>query len=269
MTFDLRHMSGPFDIVGDVHGCADELLALLARLGYEVAVEGTGERRGARIAAPHGRHLVFVGDFVDRGPASPDVLRIAMAADAAGLGYAVIGNHDDKFRRWLKGSAVKISHGLEQTVAQMAGEPASFHAGVRAYLERLPYYLWLDGGALAVAHAGFRQEMLGRTSGAARAFAVYGDTDGKRDESGLTIRYDWASAHTGQTRIVYGHTPIEQAEWRFNTLCLDTGCCFGGALTALRWPENEIVYVPARRTYAVRGRPFGHPPPREAAPAPA
>jgi protein phosphatase len=259
---DRRELRGPFDIIGDVHGCADELVELLARLGYEVRLTGTGAKRRAITTAPHGRRVIFVGDFVDRGPNSMDVLRIAMAMVGVGQALAVVGNHDDRFLRWLKGHDVKLSHGLQGTVAQYEAEGEDFHAAIRPFLESLPYHLWLDDGALVVAHAGVKPEMLGRTSPAVRSFCLYGDTSGKLDSDGLPVRFNWAADYRGSSVVVYGHTPVEGAEWQGNTICVDTACVYGNKLAALRWPEREIVTVPARETYAELRRPLGLPPPR-------
>ncbi len=259
---DWRRICGPFDIIGDVHGCADELIELLTGLGYGVCLEGAGEARRAATTAPPGRRVVFVGDFVDRGPNSPDVLRIAMAMAAAGQALAVIGNHDDKFLRWLKGHNVKMTNGLDATVAQMAGEGEGFRSACATFLQGLPCHAWLDEGRLAVAHAGIETDMLGRSFAAVRSFCLYGDTSGKLDANGLPERFNWAADYRGETTIVYGHTPVAEPEWVNNTVCIDTGCVFGGKLTALRWPEKEVVAVPARRTYAEHPRGFGLPPPR-------
>jgi protein phosphatase len=260
----MRGLKGPFDIVGDVHGCADELEALLGRLGYGVRHAG---ERGRRIetAAPSGRRLLFVGDLVDRGPRSPDVLRIVMALAEAGHALAVPGNHDVKFLRWLDGRQVKMSHGLDRTAAQLEGESPEFRARIKSFLSALPSHVWLEEGRLAVAHAGIKEPMLGRTSSEVRSFCLYGETSGETDEFGLPIRYHWAAEYKGATAIVYGHTPVPDAEWINKTICIDTGCCFGGKLSALRWPENEIVSVPAAKVYTEPGRPFGHPPVRPGA----
>jgi protein phosphatase len=259
---DWRSLEGPFDIIGDVHGCADELQALLDRLGYGVELTGSGEKRRVRTSAPRGRRAFFVGDFVDRGPSSPDVLRIAMAMVEAGQAFAVIGNHDDRFLRWMRGNDVAMSHGLEGTVAQFSAESAHFCAAVRAFLEGLPYHAWLEAGRLAVAHAGVRSEMLGRTSPRVRSFCLYGDSSGKLDAFGLPERYNWAADYSGATTVVYGHTPVIEPEWLNNTMCIDTGCVYGNRLTALRWPEREIVSVPAVVQHTKLTRPLGLPPPR-------
>jgi len=261
---DWRREEGPFDIIGDVHGCAEELIALLARLGYGVTLAGSRAERRALTTAPPARRAVFVGDLVDRGPNAPDVVRIVMAMVARGEALAVIGNHDDKFLRWLKGHNVKLAHGLDRTVEQFAGESEAFKKETRAFLERLPSYLWLDDGRLLVAHAGLKESMLGRNTMTERSFCLYGDTTGKLDAQGLPERFNWALEYGGEALIVYGHTPVASPEWVNNTVCIDTGCVFGGALTALRWPEREIVAVPALKEYAPLGRGFGLPPPRPA-----
>ena len=260
---DLRHIEGPFDIIGDVHGCALELEELLSRLGYGVRYAGHGALRRAIVDAAPGRRAIFVGDLVDRGPRSPDALRVAMALAESGGALAVPGNHDMKLVRWLDGRAVELAHGLERTAAQLEGESEAFRARVKDFLAGLPSHLWLDGGRLAVAHAGIREEMLGEASGEVRRFCLYGETSGEMDELGLPVRYHWAANYRGRTAIVYGHTPVPEPEWVNTTICIDTGCCFGGKLSALRWPEREIVSVPAREVYSAPVRPFGHPPVRE------
>jgi len=259
---DWRRAHGPFDIIGDVHGCADELIALLERLGYGVRLEGDGEARRAVTTAPKGRRAFFVGDLVDRGPNSPDVLRIVMEMVARGQAMAVMGNHDDKFLRWLKGHDVKLTAGLERTVEQVSGEDTAFRDKTREFLEGLPSYAWLDDGHLVVAHAGIKPDMLARNTKPVRQFCLYGDTSGKLDAAGLPERFNWAFDYAGEAMIFYGHTPVSEPAWQGNSVCVDTGCVFGGALTALRWPEREIVSVPARKEYAPLRRGFGLPPPR-------
>lgn len=262
---DRRRELGPFDIIGDVHGCCDELEELLAKLGYGVAWTETTDGRQVQVTAPEGRRAIFVGDLVDRGPRSPDALRIVMSMVKAGSALAVPGNHDVKFLRWLNGRNVRLTHGLESTTQQMAAEPSSFRDDVRKFIDGLISHQWLDEGRLAVAHAGIREEMIGRASGAVRSFCLYGETTGETDEFGLPIRYNWAAEYRGKAMIVYGHTPVPEAEWLNNTICLDTGCCFGGKLTALRYPERELVQVPAAQTYAEPIRPLAHPDPRPGA----
>ncbi|MHA4850006.1 hypothetical protein L1080_010690 [Rhodococcus sp. MSC1_016] len=107
-----------------------------------------------------------------------------------------------------------------------------------------------------VAHAGLKEAYHGRASARVRSFALYGDTTGETDEYGLPVRYPWAQDYRGRAVVVYGHTPVPEAEWSNNTLCLDTGVVFGGKLTALRYPSREIVSVPAERVWFEPVRPL-------------
>lgn len=252
---DRREETGPFDIIGDIHGCADELEMLLAKLGYAVTWNG----KEVSVTPPEGRRAIFVGDLVDRGPRSPDALRIAKHMFDAGTGMVVVGNHDDKLKRHLDGRNVKVSHGLAETIEQFAQEPPDFAAEMRRWLDGLISHYVLDGGKLVVAHAGVKEEMQGRASGAVRSFCMYGETTGEIDEFGLPVRWDWASDYKGKAKVVYGHTPVVEANWVNGTLCIDTGCVFGGKLTALRYPELEMVEVPAQRTYYEPIRPLASP----------
>lgn len=252
---DRRDETGPFDIIGDVHGCCDELETLLEKLGYGVAWDG----KAVTVTPPAGRRAIFVGDLVDRGPRSPDALRIAKHMVEAGTGLCVLGNHDDKLKRHLDGRNVKQTHGLADTVEQLADEPPEFATEMREWLDGLISHYVLDGGKLVIAHAGIKEAMQGRASGAIRSFCMYGETTGEIDEFGLPVRSDWAADYKGTAKVVYGHTPVVEANWVNGTLCIDTGCVFGGKLTALRYPEMDLVEVPAARTYYEPIRPLAAP----------
>ncbi|WP_420036205.1 polynucleotide kinase-phosphatase [Streptomyces sp. cg28] len=241
---DLTHLTGPFDIVGDIHGCASELETLLGKLGY---VDG---------AHPEGRTAVFVGDLVDRGPNTPGVLRRVMGMVEAGTALCVPGNHENKLERWLKGAQVQHTHGLAETVEQLGAESEEFRAEVREFVRGLVSHYVLDGGRLVVCHAGLPEKYHGRTSGRVRSHALYGETTGETDEFGLPVRYPWAEDYRGKAAVVYGHTPVPTATWLNNTICLDTGAVFGGRLTALRWPERELVDVPAEKVWYEPARPL-------------
>ncbi|MGA5356133.1 polynucleotide kinase-phosphatase [Streptomyces purpurascens] len=241
---DLTHLTGPFDIVGDIHGCAAELESLLGKLGYTDGVH------------PEGRTAVFVGDLVDRGPDSPGVLRRVMAMVKSGNALCVPGNHENKYGRYLRGRKVQQTHGLAETIEQMAGESEEFVAEVREFLDGLVSHYVLDGGRLVVCHAGLPEKYHGRTSGRVRSHALYGDTTGETDEFGLPVRYPWAEDYRGRAAVVYGHTPVPEATWLNNTICLDTGAVFGGKLTALRWPERELIDVAAERVWYEPAKPL-------------
>ena len=277
--------TGPFDIVGDVHGCFDELVELLGLLGYTISPgaqlspvaaeepqlssvaepEEPGSAGGTpapqipeyfKVATPPGRKLVFVGDLVDRGPKSPDVLKLAMSMVAAGRAICVPGNHDVKLQRYLHGRDVQIAHGLAETIAQLEVESPEFRKLVDRFIDGMVSHCVLDAGNLVVAHAGMKEEMQGRGSARVRDFALYGETTGETDEFGLPIRYNWAGEYRGHARVVYGHTPVPEAEWLNKTINIDTGCVFGGKLTALRYPEMELASVQAKQVYAESRKPF-------------
>lgn len=247
---DKRYLTGPFDVIGDIHGCLDELVELLTTLGYAVSADYTSAHH------PEGRTVVFVGDLVDRGPAVAGVLRLAMAMVAQGDALCVPGNHEIKLVRALNGRNVTVSHGLAESIEQLKNEPPEFVDSARHFMDRLVSHVVLDEGRLVVAHAGLREEMHNRTSGVVRSFALFGDTTGETDEYGFPVRYPWAEEYRGKAAVVYGHTPVPDAVWLNNTICVDTGCVFGGKLTALRWPERETVSVPARREYWEPVRPL-------------
>ncbi len=251
---DRREDTGPFDVIGDVHGCRGELEALLAELGYGLRFDEHG--RPVDAEHPAGRRAVFVGDLVDRGPDSPGVLRLVMGMVAAGHALCVPGNHENKLVRALRGRNVQLTHGLERTLAQLEAEDETFRRQVEEFCHGLVSHYVLDGGALVVAHAGLKESLQGRSSGRVRAFALYGETTGETDEFGLPVRYPWATEYRGRAMVLYGHTPVPTPEWVNNTLCLDTGCVFGGRLTALRYPERELLSVAAERTYYEPARPF-------------
>ncbi len=251
---DHRDRTGPFDVIGDVHGCRTELEELLGKLGYRVTRDGSG--RAVDAVPPGGRTAVFLGDLVDRGPDSAGVLRLVMGMVAAGHALAVPGNHENKLTRALSGRNVQVSHGLAGTLSQLDGEDEAFRKDVAEFCHGLVSHLVLDGGHLVVAHAGLKEAYQGRASGRVRSFALYGDTTGETDEFGLPVRYPWASDYRGRAMVLYGHTPTPEPEWVNNTMCLDTGCVFGGRLTALRYPEKEVVSVPAERVWYEPARPF-------------
>lgn len=254
-----QHETGPFDIIGDVHGCFDELVTLLERLGYETtrSVAGGAGEDGFSMAHPQGRKAVFVGDLVDRGPGVVHVLKLVMSMVADGAALCVAGNHESKLVRKLKGRNVQVSHGLAESLAQLEMESSEFQQQATQFMDGLISHYVLDGGNLVVAHAGMKEEYQGRASARVRDFCLYGETTGETDEWGLPVRADWAAGYRGQATVVYGHTPVAEPEWLNRTINVDTGCVFGGRLTALRYPENDLVSVPAERVYYEPVRPLG------------
>jgi protein phosphatase len=259
---DKREVHGPFDIIGDVHGCGDELEELLVHLGYKAQkMENSDPVWGdLTYAHPEDRQVIFLGDLVDRGPRILDCLRMARNMVVSGSALCVPGNHDAKLKRKLWGKNVKVAHGLAESVAEVEGLPEDirdeFSQQAADFLDSLVSHYVLDDGKLVVAHAGMKESMQGRGSGAVREFALYGETTGETDEFGLPIRYNWAAEYRGHAHVVYGHTPVPYADWLNRTVNIDTGCVFGGALTALRYPEKEFVQVKAKQIWSQPARKF-------------
>lgn len=254
---DKAELHGPFDIIGDVHGCYEELIELLRKLRYIIEkTADDGTNYGLKVSHPENRTVIFLGDLIDRGPASPAVLKLVMSMVRSGTALCVPGNHDMKLHKKLTGKAVQEKHGLAETLQQLGGEPDAFKNDVKEFLYGLVSHYVLDSGKLVVAHAGLKEEMQGRGSGAVRSFCLYGETTGETDEFGLPVRYNWAAEYRGRAKVVYGHTPVPSAQWLNNTIDIDTGCVFGGSLTALRYPEEEPVSVPAHKVYCEPVKPL-------------
>lgn len=248
---NLKHITGPLDLIGDIHGCFDELELLLKKLDYKVI-----KTDKYSVSHPADRKVVFVGDLVDRGPKTPEVLRLVMDMCEEGSAFCVTGNHDDKLKRKLVGRAVTVNHGLAESLEQLEKETPEFIARVTRFLDKLTGHYVFDGGNLAVSHAGLKEHYIGRGSPRIREFCMYGETTGETDEFGLPLRYNWAKDYRGNTMLVYGHTPVPEPEWLNKTINIDTGCVFGGKLTALRYPEKELVSVDAAMVYCEPVRPL-------------
>jgi predicted kinase/diadenosine tetraphosphatase ApaH/serine/threonine PP2A family protein phosphatase len=250
LNVEHQEETGPFDIIGDVHGCWAELQELLTKLGWE--------RDGDGFRHPAGRKAIFVGDLTDRGPNSVAVLRCVIAMVRAGQAMMVVGNHDQKLLRALKGHAVEIAKGLETTMGELdalpPGERESLVADIRRLIENAPAYLILNHGRLVVAHAGIEERMIGRLSRRIWRFCCFGALTGEITPEGLPVRRNWAADYHGRALVVYGHTPTPEPRFYHNTINIDQGCVFGGALTALRYPEMELVHVEAHRLYYYRPR---------------
>jgi protein phosphatase len=249
-----KDITGPFDLIGDIHGCYDELEMLMEKLGYVME-----SRAPYLVSHPEGRKLIFVGDLVDRGPKTPEVLRIVMDMCKSGIAFCVAGNHDEKLKKALQGRDVKVNHGLAESLEQMSHESGEFKRDVIDFLDGLISHYVFDGGKLAVSHAGLKEHYIGRGSPRIRSFCMFGETTGETDEFGLPVRYNWAQDYRGATTLVYGHTPVPEPEWLNRTINIDTGCVFGGKLTALRYPENDLVAVEALQVYCEPVRPIAAP----------
>lgn len=233
------------DIIGDIHGCYEELKQLTKKMNYDWAT-------GLPIH-PNGRKLAFIGDLTDRGPDSISVMEIVYQLVKKENAYYVPGNHCDKLYRYLLGRKVQTTHGLETTVAELQALDNRTYKKVSSHfrwlVEHSPLHKILDDGKLVLAHAGIRGDLIGKEGKKVKTFVLYGDITGETNPDGTPVRRDWAKDYQGEAWIVYGHTPVQKPRIIHRTINIDTGCVFGGALTAFRYPEMEYVSVPSSLPY--------------------
>lgn len=241
-------MDNRFDIIGDVHGCIDELRELLRLLGYETINPDLMKH-------PEGRIAVFVGDLVNRGPDTPGVLRLIMNMMSSYSAFSVLGNHDNELLSYLKKESEKTK-ALDASLAQLAQEPEHFTKQVVDFLESLPTQISLDEGKLIIAHAGMKESLQGKNTPEAREFALTGELSGEVDEHGKPVRANWAADYHGTAYVVYGHSPLREPKWIHRTIDIDTGCVYGKKLTALRYPAMALISVKAARVYYQREKPI-------------
>ncbi len=235
-----------YDVIGDIHGCYRELIQLIDELGYRKDENGNH-------LPPDNRKLVFLGDLTDRGPDSIKVIRLVYRLVKQGIALYSPGNHCDKLYRYFLGRDVQIRHGLETTVAEFKALPQSEKVEISSMFKELfedaPLYLQLEDTKLVVAHAGIKEDFIGQKHKRVRTFVLYGDITGERHDNGMPVRRDWAQRYKGKRIIVYGHTPVSEPRRVGNTINIDTGCVFGGSLTAYRYPEDQTVSVPSGMPY--------------------
>lgn len=230
------------DIIGDIHGCFVEFEELTKKMGYDWST-------GLPVH-PDGRHLAFVGDLTDRGPESIKTAKLVwdLVVNKKSAFY-VPGNHCNKLYRYLLGNKVQTTHGLETTVSEyMSMNPEmknDFRERFLRLYESAPLYHVLDQGRLVIAHAGIREDYIGKNNSKVKTFVLYGDITGQSNPDGTPVRRDWAKNYQGKAAVVYGHTPVREPRVLNNTYNIDTGAVFGGNLTALRYPEIELVSVPS------------------------
>lgn len=239
------------DIIGDVHGCYDELITMLRLLGHEHLLQSPANDVNPR--------LLFVGDIVDRGDRNLDCLRLVMHLTTLGFARMVMGNHDFKFFRWLKGHDVQIRHGLERTIAEFTALPGSQQSAFREqcidFFTSIPNAISIDQGRLVVVHAAWKPELLVDDDPRhIRSYTQHGPWTGQRSPEGFPERIDWASSYNGPEFAVFGHQVYHQPYSNPYALGIDTGCVFGGRLTALRYPDFQIISVDSLHARAQLGR---------------
>ncbi|MCF3942088.1 bis(5'-nucleosyl)-tetraphosphatase PrpE [Oceanobacillus alkalisoli] len=234
------------DCIGDVHGCIDELHDLFQTLGYHY--------ENQVFKHPGGRVPVFLGDLTDRGPNSLAVIRLVYRMVVTEkIARYVPGNHCNKLYRFFLGNNVQQKHGLETTVQEYETldnkEKQHIREQFMSLYEQAPLYLEIPEVNAVIAHAGIKEEYIGRTDKQVKSFVLYGDTTGKSDNLGRPIRRDWAKHYHGKRWIIYGHTPVKAPRIIHHTINIDTGCVFGNALTAYQLPEQTIVSAPSTQPW--------------------
>jgi protein phosphatase len=230
------------DIIGDIHGCYVEFEGLTRKLGYDWS--------SGLPVHPDGRHLAFVGDLTDRGPESlKTALLVWELVVNSRSAYYVPGNHCNKLYRYLLGNKVQTTHGLETTVSEFLSlipeEKNTFREKFISLYESARLYHILDDERLVIAHAGIKEDYIGKMNSKVKTFVLFGDITGQTNPDGTPVRRDWAQKYQGKATIVYGHTPVKEPRILNNTYNIDTGAVFGGKLSALRYPEMDIESVPS------------------------
>lgn len=234
------------DVIGDIHGCLNELHHLFDQLGYQKQEDGYYH--------PDGRVPVFIGDITDRGPHSVEVIRLVcnMVLKHKNAKY-VPGNHCNKLYRYFLGNNVMLKHGLETTAGELETLNSQQRERIRTRFmtlyEQAPLYLEIPEVNAVIAHAGITESLIGRHDKKVKTFVLYGDISGKKDAMGRPIRNDWAKHYHGSQWIVYGHTPVKQPRIVGQTINIDTGCVFGNALTAFRLPEKKTMMTLSNQPY--------------------
>lgn len=234
------------DIIGDIHGCMDEWLLLLEKLGYKQSADGFYRH-------PEGRKILSLGDIMSRGPRSLDSLLFFEAHIKAGLAYMIDSNHGWKIARWLDGRKVTLAHGDERVEEEFLdyerqhGSLATNRLKERIkniLLDAPSHYVIQDkGSSVAVAvHAGIRDDYIGKQSPKIADYCRYGPVVGVQ-RNGKPKRGDWTIHHHSPELIIWGHDPRPVALEVQRTINIDQGAVFGGDLTALRLPSKEIVQV--------------------------
>jgi hypothetical protein len=238
-------MKKTYDVISDVHSCFIELTELLEKLGYQYE-----SNKNVYIHPESDRKVVFVGDLISRGPYHLATIFLIRSMINEGLALCVRGNHDDKIKRFAEGKAVILRHGDDKTAEAIENCNTITKQEIIDFFSRMPYYLQLDN-ELVVVHAAFRNKMLEFEPFAKRCrdWALYGPVN-KLMINGLPDRIDWAAERKVESPIIVcGHQVYNEPRYINGVWQIDTGCCFGGKLTSVSWPEQVITQVKAHGIY--------------------
>ncbi|MEJ5173410.1 MAG: metallophosphoesterase [Hydrogenothermaceae bacterium] len=230
----------PYIVVGDIHGCFEEFKELI-----KIVDETYGKDN----------LIISVGDTIDRGDYSIETLRLCLELYKKGRYYEVKSNHLDKFVRWLKGSNVNISYGMQKTVNQFLALNKNLQEKLREevikFYEEIPIYMVINS-KVVVAHAGIKDEFIGRTDKQVKSFVLYGQTTGRYTEKGFPERVDWTKERKiseNSPKIIYGHVVYDEPYINNNCYGIDTGACLGNKLTGYVPMEDRFIFVKSKRVY--------------------
>ncbi len=236
-------LNRPFAVIGDIHGCLLEFKSLVEKVRKEYGDDTL---------------IISVGDTVDRGDYNIETVKYCFSLKEKGNFIEVQSNHNLKFYRWLKGKNVKVSYGMQKTVNEYLSlsdkEREEFKEKYINYYESCPLYVIVHTGGekVVVAHAGIKDEMIGKVNKKIKDFVIYGETTGKFTEKGFPERIDWTGDRVlteNSPKIVYGHVVYEEPYINNKCYGIDTGCVLGNKLTAYIPAEEKFIFEKARKKY--------------------
>ncbi|HBB98552.1 MAG TPA: hypothetical protein DC054_24480 [Blastocatellia bacterium] len=207
-------------VVGDIHGCFDELTDLLELIKLQ---------KDDRVVA--------VGDLITKGPKDLEVLDLFISD---GRFSSVVGNHDRAIRQKLRGEPLRLTKEQRQTLVELEADRERY----AAYLRSLPFTI--DLGSYLVVHAGVRP-------GVSLDHQMASDMTEIRTMGADPSRrrgVPWYRVYQGPQTILFGHWPGRIPHRGPYAIGLDTACVYGGRLTAFIIDTEELVSVNARQSYA-------------------
>jgi len=213
-------------VIGDIHGCYEELLDLIKEAGLS-----------------HHDRVVAVGDLVVKGPKSREVLELF---EADSRFSSVIGNHDLMLLKRWRGEEVELTPAQESAFSEL-DDGGSHH---RSYLESLPFMI--DLGEHLVVHAGVRPRvaLASQSEEDLTELRTLGPDPTSREGT------PWYNAYEGEKIVLFGHWPALEVRRGARAIGLDTGCVYGHRLTAYMIETGEIISVRARMAYDSPKRPL-------------
>ncbi|WP_029522089.1 metallophosphoesterase [Persephonella sp. KM09-Lau-8] len=227
-------------IIGDIHGCLIEFQEMVSKIQSRYGEDTI---------------IVSLGDTIDRGDYNVETLEYCFELQKTGRFIEIQSNHNLKLYRWFKGRKVNISSGMKKTIDQIIQMPEKKQEELKEkyirYYESLPLYLIING-SVVVAHAGIKDEMIGKVNRKIKDFVIFGETTGRYTEKGFPERLDWTKNRKVDKYspiIVYGHVVFEKPYINNKAYGIDTGCVLGNMLTAYNPFRDEFLFVQAKKQY--------------------